>query len=710
MTKQHAPVSPPPSSTPTQSGPAPGTSEASQPVFHTVARGDSLWKIAARHLGDGNRWREIAEANDLDNPDRIAIGQQLRIPSPADDGPPSASEVATAGVEQSLLFSFGLPPGATLQLGQPVDTLEYTVKRGDTLWEIAKRYYDDPGRWRHIYRTNGLGSEQLAIGQQLTLTDLPSAPFELDFDPTVPMPDFGAFGTDGPVQPGFGDFALAGDGVLSEYVAGGMPFVLNIDPEAPVEALPPGPLDMPSLSTAAPAAPTAPTADTAPTMPAASAPPTMMDAPPALVVPAGMGPAPTAPPAPAALPTPATLPAPTPPALSDQGPAVHTTAPAPPTGDQTAAADASLTTRPGIDAPPTLSATPPTLGAGQGPDKGPSPEGGEAAQAEAEPERQLIRGQFVVTDPQALIRTNPPELASIGSSLAVGTEVNVIERVRKGRRNYVRVAAVDWSPEDSAWTSEANLSPAKAVDPTLAAKNKIPLEGLRGLQRRVANTYNNYGDLLEKEARDLNIDVALAVAILDAESGGKAFGKDGRMIIRFENHKFRKYLGASRIDEYRAHFSDKGWDAGHVYRTSPEGEWKSVHGSGQAGEWRALDLARTIDDSAAIQSISMGAGQVMGFHYAEKFGYDTPQQMLEAFQSGIRPQLEGVFEFIRRTPLCLRGLANEDYEMIAAGYNGNGQKKKYGGIIRRATAAFRAVRGSAVAPTTSPRPKARPTT
>jgi len=52
------------------------------PVFHTVEKGDTLWAIAQKTLGDGNRYNEIFEANRpmLDDPDKIYPGQVLRIP------------------------------------------------------------------------------------------------------------------------------------------------------------------------------------------------------------------------------------------------------------------------------------------------------------------------------------------------------------------------------------------------------------------------------------------------------------------------------------------------------------------------------------------------------------------------------------------------------------------------------------------------------
>ena len=55
---------------------------ADAPVFHTVAKGDTLSAIAKKTLGNANRYNEIFEANRpmLSHPDKIYPGQVLRIP------------------------------------------------------------------------------------------------------------------------------------------------------------------------------------------------------------------------------------------------------------------------------------------------------------------------------------------------------------------------------------------------------------------------------------------------------------------------------------------------------------------------------------------------------------------------------------------------------------------------------------------------------
>ena len=48
-----------------------------------VREGDSLWKIAARVLGDGNRYRQLMQWNDMSS-DTLQPGMQLRVPASTD--------------------------------------------------------------------------------------------------------------------------------------------------------------------------------------------------------------------------------------------------------------------------------------------------------------------------------------------------------------------------------------------------------------------------------------------------------------------------------------------------------------------------------------------------------------------------------------------------------------------------------------------------
>jgi len=57
--------------------------EAAEVRTYVVKSGDSLSTIAEELLGDAGRWHEIFEANEdeIDDPNQIKAGQELRIPS-----------------------------------------------------------------------------------------------------------------------------------------------------------------------------------------------------------------------------------------------------------------------------------------------------------------------------------------------------------------------------------------------------------------------------------------------------------------------------------------------------------------------------------------------------------------------------------------------------------------------------------------------------
>ena len=47
---------------------------------YVVQSGDTLSGLAERFLGSADQWKQIADANGLQNPDMISVGQKLEIP------------------------------------------------------------------------------------------------------------------------------------------------------------------------------------------------------------------------------------------------------------------------------------------------------------------------------------------------------------------------------------------------------------------------------------------------------------------------------------------------------------------------------------------------------------------------------------------------------------------------------------------------------
>lgn len=113
-----------------------------------VRRGDSLWRIAARFLGDGTAWRRVAAANpQITNPNLIHIGEVIELPE------------ATSSIEASVTGRMSAAPLVR-------------VERGDTLWQLAQVRFGRGTAWTCIAQTNQLRNPDLILpGQFLTLPE-----------------------------------------------------------------------------------------------------------------------------------------------------------------------------------------------------------------------------------------------------------------------------------------------------------------------------------------------------------------------------------------------------------------------------------------------------------------------------------------------------------------------------------------------------------
>ncbi len=113
---------------------------------HRVQRGETLGHIAGRY---GTSVSAIRAANNYVNPKRLQIGQRLIIPR---SGAP-ATRVASSAPATSGAASGSGP-------------LTVTVRRGDSLWAISRRYNVSTTQLMQI---NGLRSSRIHPGDQITV-------------------------------------------------------------------------------------------------------------------------------------------------------------------------------------------------------------------------------------------------------------------------------------------------------------------------------------------------------------------------------------------------------------------------------------------------------------------------------------------------------------------------------------------------------------
>lgn len=109
-------------------------------VWHSVSDGETLWSIAQKHYGNGALAGKLAEFNGAraSNPDLIRAGVRLRIPP---------RHVLTGEAVPTITQTPRTPKSAeSFRL--------YTIKRGDTLGEIAIRELGTIKRMQEIVKLN----------------------------------------------------------------------------------------------------------------------------------------------------------------------------------------------------------------------------------------------------------------------------------------------------------------------------------------------------------------------------------------------------------------------------------------------------------------------------------------------------------------------------------------------------------------------------
>jgi hypothetical protein len=166
------------------------------------------------------------------------------------------------------------------------------------------------------------------------------------------------------------------------------------------------------------------------------------------------------------------------------------------------------------------------------------------------------------------------------------------------------------------------------------------------------------------------IDPLVGQTLIKVESGGQAFGPDGKLLIRFENHIFKGKLGNDTL--YARHFQHGSpvW-TGHRFRRSEGDPWWDVHTGTQASEYDAFLFAVTLNRWAAFESISMGLGQIMGFN-ARRVGFPSAEAMFKAFDANEANQVFAFINFFLSDPQLAQAVRSKDWRTIARLYNGPG--------------------------------------
>jgi LysM repeat protein len=140
---------------------------AAAPATHTVQRGDTLSSIARQY---NIPVQELRQANPSVNPDRLLVGQTLKLPARVETSPPSPPIQ---------------PPPA------PPTAQFHTVQRGDTLTRIAAQYKISVAQlkeWNELDSDAIMSGRRLRVSPPASVASAPPAPTDSQKTPTPPSP------------------------------------------------------------------------------------------------------------------------------------------------------------------------------------------------------------------------------------------------------------------------------------------------------------------------------------------------------------------------------------------------------------------------------------------------------------------------------------------------------------------------------------------
>jgi hypothetical protein len=146
------------------------------------------------------------------------------------------------------------------------------------------------------------------------------------------------------------------------------------------------------------------------------------------------------------------------------------------------------------------------------------------------------------------------------------------------------------------------------------------------------------GELAEL-ANEFGLTEAHVRTVIEVETAGKAFNSVGWPYFLFEPHKYYQNVPKSKLAE--------AIKQGLAYPT-----WKGPGSYPKTPQLRVQQFlkAAALDETAAIKSASWGLGQIMGSECLEA-GYNSPQEMLQAFMDSEANQVRGMLNLIKHRKL-----------------------------------------------------------
>lgn len=264
------------------------------------------------------------------------------------------------------------------------------------------------------------------------------------------------------------------------------------------------------------------------------------------------------------------------------------------------------------------------------------------------------------------------------TTLRYGDRSQAVRTLQQNLNNHGAKLIIDGAYGDATETAVRTyqLKVGLVVDGIAGPKTQISLAG--GDCTKLLNNTD-----LVNAAKRLDVPLASVYAVNEVESLGKGFLDNGKPVILFERHIMHRQLATPRHEsdtpaELKRHADQLA--AAHPALVNPAAGGYS----GGTAEHQRLANARLIDDTAALESASWGAFQIMGFHW-QRLGFASVQDFVAAMNASESQQFGAFVRFIETDPALFKALKARKWADFAKLYNGpNYQRNLYDIKLQRA--------------------------
>ncbi|MBW2489114.1 MAG: LysM peptidoglycan-binding domain-containing protein [Deltaproteobacteria bacterium] len=143
-------------------------------IVHTIQPDESISTLAERYYGDYRKFHLIADYNEMEDPTRVKVGQDIKIP--VIEGMPIMADPGKIQAEE----------GASSEelAGDIIAVKRYvmhTVQPEESLSALAMKYYGDYSKFHVIAQFNNLeDGTSVRVGQELKIPEIEGVPFQVE--------------------------------------------------------------------------------------------------------------------------------------------------------------------------------------------------------------------------------------------------------------------------------------------------------------------------------------------------------------------------------------------------------------------------------------------------------------------------------------------------------------------------------------------------